>query len=343
MRPLRNVLYVQTQESWLYKDGENLVMKQDGNILGRIPVHMLHGLVCIGQVSVSPYLMAHCAKHGITITFLDMHGKFLARVEGPVSGNVLLRRRQYLVSGQMDLSLGIAAAMLTGKIFNQRSVVRRYLRDYGDSLDAMAVAALETADKQLGRRLEVVPKSDGLDNLMGREGDAARLYFEVFPYLIRHSDFGFDTRERRPPRDPVNSLLSLFYTLLTHDCRSALETTGLDPACGFLHQLRPGRPSLALDLAEEFWPMVDRFVLSLINRKQVRLQDFQQWPNGAVTVKDAVRKELLAAWQDRKRQEIFHPWYEERVPVGLLPWLQAQLLAGHLRGDLDGYAPFLWK
>ena len=343
MRPLRNVLYVQTQESWLHKDGENLVMKVDGKPLGRIPVHMLQGLVCMGQVAVSPYLMAHCAKAGITITFLDLHGKFLARVEGPVSGNVLLRRKQHLMAHDGDTSLQIAISLVTGKVYNQRSVVRRYLRDYGDTVAPEQLKALQTADKQLSHRLDVLAGSSRIADLMGREGDAARLYFEVFPHFIRHADFSFSTRERRPPRDPVNALLSLFYTLLTHDCRSALETTGLDPACGFLHQLRPGRPSLALDLAEEFRPMVERFVLSLINRRQVRVQDFECWPNGAVSLKDDVRKSLLAAWQERKQDEIRHPWFEEKVPVGLLPWLQAQLLAGHLRGDLDGYAPFLWK
>ncbi|RZU38230.1 CRISPR-associated Cas1 family protein [Fluviicoccus keumensis] len=343
MRPLRNVLYVQTQESWLHKDGENLVMNVDGKAVGRVPVHMLQGLVCFGQVAVSPYLMAHCAKNGITITFLDRHGKFLARVEGPVSGNVLLRRKQHLLSADAEVSVGIAKSLLTGKVYNQRAVVRRYLRDYGDTLPVETLTALQTADKQLSHRLDVLPRSLGIDDLMGREGDAARLYFEVFPLLIRNPDFTFSTRERRPPRDPVNALLSLFYTLLTHDCRSALETTGLDPACGFLHQLRPGRPSLALDLAEEFRAMVDRFVLSVINRRQVRVQDFEFWPNGAVSLKHDARKSLLAAWQDRKQEEITHPWFEERVPVGQLPWLQAQLLAGHLRGDLDGYAPFLWK
>lgn len=343
MRQLKNVVYVQTQGAWLHKDGENLVMKVEGQIMGRLPVHMLQGLVCFGQITISPFLMAHCAEKGITITFLSMYGKFLARVEGPVSGNVLLRRTQHLLGDNQAASIAIAKNMLTGKIYNQRSVVRRYLRDYGDGLEMAVQEHLATTEKQLSRRLETIKQSDSIADLMGREGDAARLYFDVFPHFIRHQDFNFSTRERRPPRDPVNALLSLFYTLLTHDCRSALETTGLDPACGFLHQLRSGRPSLALDLAEEFRPMVDRFVLALINRKQVRLQDFDCWPNGAVMLKDEPRKKLLTAWQDRKQEEIVHPWFNERVVVGLLPWLQSQLLARHLRGDIDGYVPFLWK
>jgi len=178
---------------------------------------------------------------------------------------------------------------------------------------------------------------------MGREGEAAQVYFGVFQHLIRQPEFQFDARRRRPPTDPVNALLSFCYTLLTHDCRSALETTGLDPASGFLHQLRSGRPSLALDLAEEFRPMIDRFVLSLINKRQLAIKDFEEWPNGSFTLKEEPRRTLLTAWQDRKQDTLMHPWFEESVPIGLLPWLQAQILARFLRGDCDSYVPFLWK
>jgi CRISPR-associated protein Cas1 len=341
MRPLRNVIYIQTQNAWVHKDNENLVLKVGDELKARVPIHKLQGLVCFGQVSISPYLMAHCAENGVTITYLNQFGKFLARVEGPVSGNVLLRRTQHLTGADRDRSVAIARTMLIGKIYNQRAVLRRYLRDYGDQSDAQAELAV--AEKRLSRCLEQLNDCQSIDMLMGREGEAAQVYFGVFQHLIRQSDFQFDARRRRPPTDPVNALLSFCYTLLTHDCRSALETTGLDPASGFLHQLRSGRPSLALDLAEEFRPMIDRFVLSLINKRQLLIKDFDEWPNGSVTLKEEPRRTLLAAWQDRKQDTLMHSWFEESAPVGLLPWLQAQILARFLRGDCDSYVPFLWK
>ncbi|WP_347989239.1 type I-C CRISPR-associated endonuclease Cas1c [Methylomonas sp. AM2-LC] len=344
MRPLRNVIYVQTQNSWLHKDNENLVLKVDKETIARIPIHKLQGLVCFGQVSVSPYLMAHCAENGVTITFLNMFGKFLARVEGPVSGNVLLRRTQHLAGNSSESSVNIAQVMLTGKLYNQRYVIRRYLRDHGETItDKKVLFDLQTAEKRLSRCLTQITDCTTIDTLMGREGEAAQVYFGVFNHLIRQKDFEFDIRRRRPPSDPVNALLSFCYTLLIHDCRSALETTGLDPASGFLHQLRSGRPSLALDIAEEFRPLIDRFVLTLINKRQLVVKDFETWPNGSLTLKDEPRKTLLAAWQDRKQDTILHPWFEETVPIGILPWLQSQILARFLRGDCDSYVPFLWK
>ncbi len=344
MRPLRNVIYVQTQNAWLHKDNDNLVMKVGDETKARVPIHKLQGLVCFGQVSISPYLMAHCAENAVTITYLNQFGKFLARVEGPVSGNVLLRRTQHLTGADRDKSVAIASTLLSGKLYNQRAVLRRYLRDYGGQADAQGmVSELSTAEKRLSRCLHQLADCDAIDKLMGREGEAAQVYFGVFQHLIRQPDFQFDARRRRPPTDPVNALLSFCYTLLTHDCRSALETTGLDPASGFLHQLRSGRPSLALDLAEEFRPMIDRFVLSLINKRQLAINDFEEWPNGSFTLKEEPRRTLLAAWQDRKQDTLMHPWFEESVPVGLLPWLQAQILARFLRGDCDSYVPFLWK
>ncbi|MDP2903414.1 MAG: type I-C CRISPR-associated endonuclease Cas1c [Methylovulum sp.] len=344
MRPLRNVIYIQTQNAWVHKDNDNLVMKVDNELKARIPIHKLQGLVCFGQVTISPYLMAHCAEHGVTITYLNMFGKFLARVEGPVSGNVLLRRTQHLTGNDVAKSVAIARLMLTGKLYNQRYVLRRYLRDYGDKTDtANDLKDLAIAEKRLSRCLGQLTDCHAIDTLMGREGEAAQVYFGVFQQLIRQPDFSFDARRRRPPTDPVNALLSFCYTLLTHDCRAALETTGLDPASGFLHQLRSGRPSLALDLAEEFRPMVDRFVLSLINKRQLVMKDFDISPNGAVILKEDARRTLLAAWQDRKQDTLLHRWFDENVPVGLLPWLQAQILARFLRGDCDSYVPFLWK
>lgn len=344
MRPLRNVIYIQTQNAWVHKDNDNLVMKVGDEIKARVPIHKLQGLVCFGQVSISPYLMAHCSENGVTITYLNQFGKFLARVEGPVSGNVLLRRTQHLTGADRDKSVAIARTMLSGKLYNQRAVLRRYLRDYGDQADGQAMAAeLTTAEMRLSRCLNQLADCDAIDTLMGREGEAAQVYFGVFQHLIRQPDFQFDARRRRPPTDPVNALLSFCYTLLTHDCRSALETTGLDPASGFLHQLRSGRPSLALDLAEELRPMIDRFVLSLINKRQLSLKDFEEWPNGSFTLKEEPRRTLLAAWQDRKQDTLMHPWFEESVPIGMLPWTQAQILARFLRGDCDSYVPFLWK
>lgn len=344
MRPLRNVIYIQTQNSWVHKDNDNLVLKVDDETKARVPIHKLQGLVCFGQVSVSPYLMAHCAENGVTITYLNLFGKFLARVEGPISGNVLLRRTQHLTGANVEKSVAIARTMLAGKLYNQRYVLRRYLRDYGDQTNtAPGLAELTTAEKRLSRCLSQLNDCANIETLMGREGEAAQVYFGVFQHLLRQNDFTFDARRRRPPTDPVNALLSFSYTLLIHDCRSALETTGLDPSSGFLHQLRSGRPSLALDLAEEFRPMIDRFVLSLINKRQLLGKDFETWPNGSVTLKEEPRKTLLAAWQDRKQDTLMHPWFEESVPIGLLPWLQAQILARHLRGDCDSYVPFLWK
>lgn len=344
MHPLRNVVYIQTQESWVHKDNDNLVVKVDKETKGRMPIHKLQGLVCFGQVSVSPQLMAHCSENGITITFLNLFGKFLARVEGPISGNVLLRRTQHLAGEDKDKSLAIAKTMISGKLYNQRAVLRRYMRDYAEQIpDEAALVDLKTAEQHISRYLVQLASCDNLDSLRGYEGKAADDYFGVFKQLIRQPKFEFHDRNRRPPTDAVNALLSLSYTLLTHDCRSALETTGLDPASGFLHQLRSGRPSLALDLVEELRPMADRFVLSLINRKQLVLKDFETLPNQAVVLKDEARKTFLAAWQDRKQDTLLHPWFEETVPIGLLPWLQAQILARHLRGDCDSYVPFLWK
>ncbi len=344
MHPLRNVVYIQTQDSWVHKDNDNLVVKVDKETKGRMPIHKLQGLVCFGQVSVSPQLMAHCSENGITITFLNLFGKFLARVEGPISGNVLLRRTQHLSGNDKDKSLAIAKTMISGKLYNQRAVLRRYVRDYAEKTpDDAGLTELKTAEQQISRYLVQLASCDNLDSLRGYEGKAADDYFGVFKHLIRQPKFEFTHRNRRPPTDAVNALLSLSYTLLTHDCRAALETTGLDPASGFLHQLRSGRSSLALDLVEELRPMADRFVLSLINRKQLVLKDFETLPSQEVKLKEEGYRTFLAAWQDRKQDTLLHPWFEETVPIGLLPWLQAQILARHLRGDCDSYVPFLWK
>ena len=346
MRRQLNTLYVTTEGAWLHKDGANIVMQVDNQERARLPVHMLESLVCFGRVLVSPPLMGFCAEQGITISFLSPNGRFLARVEGPVSGNVLLRREQYRRSDDGERCGLIVRGLLVGKIYNQRAVLNRGLRDHGEKLDGSETEALNAAQQRLGRIARDLLRESWVDNLRGLEGEAAQTYFSVFNTLVRNNSpsFQFTHRNRRPPRDAVNALLSFLYTLLIHDCRSSLETVGLDPAVGFLHRDRPGRPSLALDLAEEFGPLLgDRLALSMINRRQVSERDFTQMDNGAVLLSDASRKTVLTAYQERKREEVKHVFLEEKVPIGLLPVLQAQLIARHLRGDLDAYPPFLWK
>lgn len=344
MRRQLNTLYAITEGAYLRKDGENIVMEVEKEERARLPVHMLESLVCIGRIAVSPQLLGFCAEQGISICYLTPNGKFLARVEGPVSGNVLLRREQYRRSDDPVRCAAIVRNMLAGKIYNQRAVLARGWRDHGEQLnDSVAFQHALKRLKHIPQRLLVEPK---VDVLRGLEGEAAQAYFGVFNQLIRvdHELLQFSGRNRRPPRDAFNALLSFLYTLLTHDCRSALETVGLDPAVGFLHRDRPGRPSLALDLAEEFRPLLgERLALSLINRKQLNERDFRQLDNGAVWLKDESRKTVLVAYQERKREELQHAFLNEKFEIGLFPYIQAQLLSRHLRGDLDAYPPFLWK
>jgi CRISP-associated protein Cas1 len=339
-----NTLYATTEGAWLHQDGANIVMEVEKEIRARLPVHMLQSVVCIGRIAVSPQLLGFCAEQGISICYLTSNGRFLARVEGPVSGNVLLRREQYR---RTDNPVGCAAIvrnLLVGKVHNQRAVLARGWRDHGERISN------PTAFQQALRRLKRIPQSllseSSVDVLRGLEGEAAQVYFGVFDQLIRVDSpvLRFSGRNRRPPRDAFNALLSFLYTLLTHDCRSALETVGLDPAVGFLHRDRPGRPSLALDLAEEFRPLLgERLALSLINRLQVTERDFRCFDNGAVFLKEEARKTVLVAYQERKREELNHAFTGEKIAIGLFPHVQAQLLARHLRGDLDAYPPFLWK
>lgn len=344
MRKQLNTLYATTEGAWLRKDGANIVMEVEQQERARIPAHMLEGLVCIGRIGVSPQLLGYCMSEGITVTYLMPNGRFLARVEGPVSGNVLLRRAQYRRSEHGAECSKIVRNLIAGKIHNQRAVLARGWRDRGDRLpDAVA---FRNALKRLKRIPQRVMLESDIDVLRGLEGEAAQAYFSVFDQLIAVSEpaLRFAGRNRRPPRDAFNALLSFLYTLLTHDCRSALETVGLDPAVGFLHRDRPGRPSLALDLAEEFRPLLgERLALSLINRKQLGVRDFRSMDNGAVALTDDARKTLLMAYQERKREELGHAFLGEKIQIGLLPYVQAQLLARHIRGDLDGYPPFLWK
>ncbi|MCF7847858.1 MAG: type I-C CRISPR-associated endonuclease Cas1c [Kiritimatiellales bacterium] len=340
MKKYLNTLYVTTQNAYLHKEGQSVVVKIEQENKLRVPIHTLNGVVCFGAVSMSPFLMHHCAENSVAVSFLSQYGKFLARVQGPVSGNVLLRREQYRVADHSEAAAAIARNMLIGKIANTRTVLRRALRDHGED------DGLKKAESRLTQYLQRLETPMPIDELRGNEGEAAASYFAAFPSLITVNDeaFAFGGRNRRPPTDPVNALLSFTYTLLVHDCRSALEAVGLDPGVGYLHTDRPGRPSLALDLMEEFRAfLADRLVLSLINRRQIQPKDFNDSAGGAVSMTDPARKTLLAAWQKRKQEEITHPYLEEKCKVGLLPHLQAQLLARHLRGDLEAYPPFIWR
>jgi len=343
MKPLLNTLYVTTQGAWLARDGETVAVRVDGETKLRVPIHTLQSVLCFGQVSCSPFLMGLCGEKGVSLAFLTEYGRFLARVEGPVSGNVLLRRRQYRLADSDSGATPIARAMVLAKIANCRTSLLRAAREQGES---EATAALDRSALRLKRVLEELSDTDSIDVVRGHEGDAAKTYFDAFDHLILNQKDAFFLRgrSRRPPLDNVNALLSFLYTLLTHDTVGALEAVGLDPAVGFLHRDRPGRPSLALDLVEELRPVLaDRLALTLINRHQISAEGFRKLETGAVTMDDQTRREVLAAWQKRKQEEIVHPFLQERVPFGLVPHVQAMLLARYLRGDLDGYPPFFWK
>ncbi len=343
MKHLLNTLYVTTQGAYLCRDGETVSVRVEQETKLRVPIHTLGGIVCFGQVSCSPPLMELCGERDVHVSFLSENGRFMARVQGPVSGNVLLRREQYRRADDPKASADIARAIVTAKIANSRIVLLRALRDHPDNPHA---ADLQSAADRLllvpGRLREGTP----LDEIRGCEGDASRVYFEVFDHLVtaQKEDFFFHERSRRPPLDNLNALLSFLYTILSHDAESALVGVGLDPQVGFLHRDRPGRPGLALDLMEEFRPfLADRLALSLVNLQQVRGKGFRKTETGAVAMDDETRKEVLVAYQKRKQEEIRHPFIGEDVAVGLLPHTQALLLARYLRGDLDGYPPFLWK
>lgn len=346
MRRQLNSLYVTTEGAWLRKDGANIVMEVEGELRGRLPAHMLESLVCFGRVLVSPPLLGYCAESGISVSFMTSYGKFLARVEGPVSGNVLLRRQQYRRTDDANACADLVRNLLLGKLNNQRTVLGRGLRDYGEKMVEADREALSHAHRRLQHVSSRLLAETSVDILRGLEGEAAQAYFGVFDHLIRATSpaLRFRGRSRRPPKDAMNALLSFLYTLVTHDCRSALESVGLDPAVGFLHRDRPGRPSLALDLMEGFRPVIaDRLALSLINMRQLGEKDFQTLDSGGVVLKEESRKTVLTAYQERKRDMLWHAFLDEKVPIGLLPFIQAQLLARHLRGDLDAYPPFLWK
>ncbi|MBB3956047.1 type I-C CRISPR-associated endonuclease Cas1c [Novosphingobium sediminicola] len=346
MRKLLNTIYVTSEDAWLRKDRENLVIEVQGVERGRVPLHMMEGLVCFSRAGASPSVMAACAEAGIGLSFLTPNGRFQARVEGQRSGNVLLRRTQYRVADDAARVLPVVRGIVAGKAANQRTVVMRALRDHAVKMPEEARDALLAVERQLSHAARRTLAASDVAELRGIEGDCARLYFSVFNHLIRHDDaaFAFVGRSRRPPLDRVNALLSFLYAILGHDCRSALEAVGLDPQVGLLHADRPGRASLALDLMEEMRPVLaDRLALSLINRRQIAASDFLVEDGGAVRMSDDARKAMLVAWQERKKEELRHPFLGEALSLGLVVHIQAQLLARHLRGDLDGYPPFIWK
>jgi CRISP-associated protein Cas1 len=343
MKRHHNTLYVTTQGAYVASEGETVVVRVEHEERLRLPLHMLEGIVCFGRVSASTQLMAECGERNVSISFLSEHGRFQARVVGPVSGNVLLRREQYRRADDLTGSASIAQSIVTAKVANCRTVLQRAARDHPDMEGRSEV---DRAAQRLASILDHLGEPLDLDSVRGAEGDAAREYFGVFDHLIvtQKKDFYFHDRSRRPPLDNTNSLLSFVYTLLTHDARSALEAVGLDPQVGFLHRDRPGRPSLALDLIEEFRPVLaDRLVLSLINRRQVQGKGLERGETGGVTMDDDTRKAVLVAFQERKNEEIRHPFLDEDTTVGMLLHLQALLLSRFLRGDLDGYPPFVWR
>ena len=343
MRKLLNTLYVTSENSYLALDGENVVLFENKDELGRIPLHNLEGIVSFGYRGTSPALMGACAERNISLCYLTPQGKFLPRVSGRIKGNVVLRQQQYDSSRDEAISLEIAKNCIIGKVYNARWVLERAIRDHSLQIDAEKVKA---ASNFLKDSLTLIQNSQSKDQLRGYEGEAASIYFGVFDQLIlqQKKDFIFTGRNRRPPLDPVNAMLSFVYTLLTNMVTSALESVGLDPYVGYLHVDRPGRASLSLDLVEELRAvMADRFVLSLINRKMVTGKNFSRQENGAILMDDELRKRVLMEWQNRKKEMITHPYLQEKVEWGMVPYVQALLLARYLRGDLDGYPVFLWK
>lgn len=343
MREHQNTLFVTTQGAYLAREDEAVLVKVERETKLRVPVHTISGIVCFGQVNCSPPLMELCSERGVAISFLTEQGRFLSRVEGPLSGNVLLRREQYRRADDPAASARVAWAIVAAKIANSRRVLQRALRDRPEMAGREDVAR---AVRWLRQRLTSLHLEDDIDVIRGLEGDSARIYFGVFDHLIsaQNADFCFCGRTRRPPLDNVNALLSFVYALVEHDMRSALQGVGLDPCVGYLHRDRPGRPGLSLDLMEEFRAFVaDRLVLSLINLQRVKGTGFVKVESGGVNMIDHTRKLVIGAYQTRKRDEIVHPFLGERMTVGMVMHIQARLLARYLRGDTDGYPPFMWK
>lgn len=343
MKKLLNTLYVTTPEAYLSLDGENVVVLRDDKAIGRVPLHNLESIVTFGYTGASPALMGACTEKEIGLCFMTKHGRLLSRVIGMSKGNVILRKEQYAISEDEVRCVMIAKNCILGKVFNSKWILERATRDYALRLDTEKIKLISAA---LSDILEEIRTVSDLDALRGFEGKAATMYFSVMDDLIlqQKKDFYFQNRNRRPPLDNLNALLSFIYSLLAHETASALEAVGFDAYIGFLHRDRPGRFSLALDMMEELRPVLaDRFVISLVNKKRVKGEDFLKKENGAVFLTDEARREVLSAWQARKQETITHPFLGEKMPWGLVPYAQAMLLARFIRGDLDEYPPFLWK
>ena len=340
MRKLLNTLYVTTPESYLSKDGMNVVISVQQKEIFRIPIINVEAIVTFGYMGASPGLMKLCTNNGVSLTFLSPNGRFFSRIQGQTKGNVLLRKRQYALSDNEEWTLHVSKLFIASKIQNYRNILRRYLRDYGPNV------TLEEAANLLDRHKREALAAHDKTSLMGFEGIASSTYFGVLPHLLRNQKdiFVFSGRNRRPPKDAVNAMLSFAYTLITNDMTTALETVGLDPYVGFMHTLRPGRTSLALDMIEEFRAYLgDRFVLSLINKKQITSKDFLYQGEYGIAMTDQGRKTFIAAWQNRKRETIIHPYLNEKVEIGLLPYVQAMMMARFIRKDIDDYPVFLIK
>lgn len=343
MRRLLNTLYVTMPDAYLACDGENVVIRVKEETKFRVPIHNLESIICFGFAGASPKLMYLCSERGVALAFLNEYGKFMGRVTGGISGNVLLRRAQYRWADDTAVSGRLAKRFIAAKIVNSRALLHRVRRDHPESVDTLA---LNKAISWLGGTLDRLDKAADGNAIRGVEGEAAQVYFTNFNQLIlnQKEEFTLITRNRRPPTDRINALLSFLYTLLAHDVTAALESVGLDPQVGFLHRERPGRPSLALDVMEELRPhFADRLAVTLINRKQISADGFIVKENGAVIMEDETRKEVLTAWQKRKQEEITHPYLEEKISLGLVPYVQALLLARHIRGDMEDYPPFFWE
>lgn len=343
LRKLLNTLYVTIPDAYLACEGENVLIKVEEEVRFRIPVHNLEGIVCFGFTGASPKLMQLCCERGVALSFFSVYGKFMGRVTGKVSGNVLLRRVQYRWADDENISARLARRFITAKIMNCRAVLHRALRDHPSNMETKSVEEALRTFAQMPKRLE---QSACVDVIRGIEGEAANLYFSYFNQLIlsQNDSFKMVNRSRRPPLDRINALLSFLYTILAHEVIAAIESVGLDPQVGFLHRDRPGRASLALDLMEELRVhFADRLALTLVNRNQITEKGFTVKENGAVIMDEVTRKEVLTAWQKRKQEEITHPYLEEKIPFGLVPYVQALLMARHLRGDIDDYPPFFWK
>ncbi len=343
MKKLLNTLYVTSENSYLSLDGENIIVFEEKAEVGRLPLHNLEGIVSFGYRGTSPALMGACAEKNISLCYMTPQGKFLARVIGRTKGNVLLREQQYTSSKNDEISLDIARSCIIGKVYNARWILERAVRDHSLQID---VDKVKNASNKLKNSLEYIQNCQSKEQLRGYEGEAAAVYFGVFNELIlqQKKEFIFGERNRRPPLNNVNALLSFVYTLLTNSITSALESVGLDPYVGYLHTERPGRASLSLDLIEELRAVLaDRFVLSLINKKMVNGKSFVRKENGAVLINDEARRKILTEWQNKKKETLTHPYLQEKIEWGMVPYVQAMLLARYLRGDLDGYPVFLWK